>query len=310
MHTQRRPYSDASIAAATALIRAGQPVAVPTETVYGLAANATSDDAVAAIYAAKGRPQFNPLIVHVRDSEAAFAIGDFDPAARALADRYWPGPLTLVVPLKPDAGIARLATAGLATIGLRVPAHRAMQALLRSTGKPLAAPSANVSGSISPTNADHVMRSLGGRIGMVIDDGRTPGGIESTIIGMTSGEARLLRPGPIVLEGLSCGSTDAVEAPGQLAAHYAPSKPLRMHATTAETNEWHIGFGKIAGDTTLSATGNTVEAAARLFALLHEADRNARAAIAIAPVPEEGLGIAINDRLRRAVAGSGQRSGL
>ena len=283
---------------------------MPTETVYGLAADATSDDAVAAIYAAKGRPQFNPLIVHVPDLAAAMAIGNFDAAARALADRYWPGPLTLVVPLKRDAGIARLATAGLATIGLRVPAHRAMQGLLRATGKPLAAPSANASGSISPTNADHVMHSLGGRIPLVIDDGATAGGIESTIISVVDGEPRLLRPGPIIIEGVPVTASDAIAAPGQMAAHYAPTKPLRMNADSSESTEWHIGFGAVAGDTTLSATGDTTEAAARLFALLHEADAHSRAAIAIAPVPEIGLGIAINDRLRRAVAGSGQRRSL
>jgi L-threonylcarbamoyladenylate synthase len=310
MQTQRIPYSDTAIAAAAALIRAGQPVAVPTETVYGLAGNAMSDAAVAAIYAAKGRPQFNPLIVHITDLEAALAIGDFNPAAKVLADKYWPGPLTLVVPLKRDTGIARLATAGLNTIGLRVPAHPAMQALLRASGTPLAAPSANVSGSISPTSADHVIRSLGGRIPMVIDDGATSGGIESTIIGMTDGEPKLLRPGPIVIEGLSGAMSDAIEAPGQMAAHYAPSKPLRMNAAHADSSEWHIGFGDIAGDTTLSATGDTTAAAARLFALLHDADENSRAAIAIAPIPETGLGIAINDRLRRAAAGSGQRRRL
>jgi L-threonylcarbamoyladenylate synthase len=310
MQTQRILYSDAAIAAAAALIRSGQPVAVPTETVYGLAADATSDAAVAAIYAAKGRPQFNPLIVHVPDAEAAFATGDFSPAAKALADEHWPGPLTLVVPLRRDTGIARLATAGLSTIGLRVPNHRAMQALLRAVGKPLAAPSANASGSISPTTADHVMRSLGRRIPMVIDDGATPGGIESTIIGVTDGAPRLLRPGPIVIEGVSAAVSDAIEAPGQMAAHYAPSKPLRMNAAYVASDEWHIGFGEITGDTTLSVTGDTTEAAARLFALLHEADQNDSAAIAVAPIPETGLGIAINDRLRRAAVGSGQRRRL
>jgi L-threonylcarbamoyladenylate synthase len=310
METRRVLYSNDAIEQAAALIRAGRPVAVPTETVYGLAADATSDQAVTAIYAAKGRPQFNPLIVHVADLTAAMAIGDFDAGAEMLATRYWPGSLTLVVPLKRDTAIARLAVAGLASIGLRVPAHRVMQALLRETGKPLAAPSANASGSISPTNADHVLRSLGGLIPMVIDDGATPGGIESTIIGMTDGEARLLRPGPIVINGLTLAISTEIEAPGQLAAHYAPSKPVRINAVAAGGNEWHIGFGAIAGDTTLSATGDTTEAASRLFALLHEADQNTRPTIAIAPVPETGLGIAINDRLRRAVAGSGQRRSL
>ena len=300
--TQRLPFGDDAIAAAAALIRDGQTVAVPTETVYGLAADATSDAAVAAIYAAKGRPQFNPLIVHVQDAEMAYAIGDFDEAARDLAAAHWPGPLTLVVPLQPDAGISTLATAGLGTIALRVPAHRAMQALLRAVGRPLAAPSANASGTISPTTADHVLRSLDQRIPMVIDDGATAGGIESTIIAVTGGAARLLRPGPLILPGVGSGDSGSIEAPGQMASHYAPSKPLRLNATDARAGEWLIGFGAVAGDVSLSASGDLTEAAARLFALLHEADANGASAIAVAPVPETGLGIAINDRLRRAAA--------
>lgn len=306
MQTQRLAFSDETIAVAAQLIRRAQPVAVPTETVYGLAADATSDAAVAAIYAAKGRPQFNPLIVHVPDIETAFKIGRFDAAAQALARRYWPGPLTLVVPLQTDAAIAKLATAGLDTIGLRVPAHRAIQALLRATGAPLAAPSANASGSISPTTADHVLRSLGNRIPLVIDDGPTPGGIESTIVAATAPAPRLLRPGPIVIEGLLLSQSDAIEAPGQLSAHYAPSKPLRLDVTVSRPGEWHIGFGPISGDMSLSEDGDLTQASARLFALLHDADTNRHRAIAVAPIPETGLGIAINDRLRRAAAGSGQ----
>ena len=306
-------YSDAAIKAATELIQNKFSVAVPTETVYGLAADATSDIAVASIFEAKGRPQFNPLIIHVSDAAAAFEIGDFDEAAMALATRYWPGPLTIVVPMKAEANISALATAGLATVGLRVPAHRAMQALLRSSGKPLAAPSANASGGISPTTADHVLRSLDGRIALVIDDGPTSGGIESTIIAMTDGIARTLRPGPLIFDADHKPTGQKIEAPGQMAAHYAPRKPLRMNATEARADEWLIGFGAVAGDVTLSAAGDAVEAATRLFALLHEADENTRARIAVAAIPEHGLGIAINDRLRRAVVGasnSAQRASI
>jgi L-threonylcarbamoyladenylate synthase len=302
VQTRTLHFSDAVIAKAAALIADGVPVAVPTETVYGLAGDATSDAGVAAIYAAKGRPSFNPLIVHVADAEAAFAIGDFDNTARALAEAHWPGPLTMVVPMKPDAPIARLATAGLATIALRVPAHRAIQALLKATRKPLAAPSANASGTISPTTAAHVARSLDGRIALIIDDGATPGGLESTIIACTGGAPRLLRPGPILFD-LPTGTGEAIEAPGQLAAHYAPSKPLRLNAEAARPGEWMIGFAGVDGDTNLSASGDLTEAASRLFATLHAADASAAAAIAVAPVPETGLGVAINDRLKRAAIG-------
>ncbi len=308
--TQTLPYGTAAIAAAARLILAGQPVAVPTETVYGLAADATNPAAVAAIYAAKGRPSFNPLIVHVADLAAAEAIGVFGEQARALAVAHWPGPLTLVVPLRANAGIAALTVAGLKTIALRVPAHRAMQALLAATGKPLAAPSANASGMISPTRASHVLGSLGGRIALIIDDGATPAGIESTIVmqGRRFGEQpRILRPGPVSLPTTETGpqvtasSGDSeVTAPGQLASHYAPAKPLRLNATRAEAGEWLIGFGDVAGDDTLSASGDLIEAAARLFDYLHRADASERTRIAVAPVPMEGIGIAINDRLSRA----------
>lgn len=282
------------------MIRAGGCVAVPTETVYGLAADATDSAAVAGIYAAKGRPSFNPLIVHVPDLAAAEEIARFDEAARALATRFWPGPLTLVLPLRADAGIAALVTAGLDTVALRVPAHRAMQALLAACGRPLAAPSANASGTISPTRAEHVARSLAGRIPLVIDDGATPAGIESTIV--MGGE--ILRPGPLTAEMLGLKPVEAqdgaIVAPGQLASHYAPAKPLRLNATHARAGEWLIGFGAVAGDDTLSASGDLTEAASRLFDALHRADAGGAAAIAVAPVPEDGLGAAINDRLRRA----------
>lgn len=301
MKTRVLSYNDESIADAARLVLEGQPVAVPTETVYGLAADATNGSAVGRIYQAKGRPSFNPLIVHVPDLSAACSIGCFDDTALKLAARHWPGPLTLVVPIAQHSVIAPIVAAGLPTIGLRVPAHEAMQALLRATGRPLAAPSANASGAISPTRAEHVLASLGGRIPLIIDGGPTQRGIESTIVAATGGSLRLLRPGPIdIAATIADGSK--IEAPGQMASHYAPSKPLRLGATSKKAGEFLIGFGEVAGDVTLSASGDLVEAAARLFELLHHADAAPSARIAIAPIPEHGLGIAINDRLRRAAS--------
>ena len=297
--TRILPFSDAAVAEAAALIRAGRPVAVATETVYGLAADATDAQAVARIYEAKGRPTFNPLIVHVPNADAAQRIGQFDNQALALAELHWPGPLTIVVPVKTDSGIAPLVTAGLGTIAIRVPSHRSMQALLAAAGRPLAAPSANASGTISATRAEHVLRSLGGRIPMILDDGPCPGGIESTIVAATGGPLRLLRRGPIDIEaGESTGPR--IEAPGQLASHYAPSKPLRLDARSARQDEYHIGFGEVSGDSNLSEDGNLTAAAARLFDLLHRADEASQPRIAVAPIPDAGLGAAINDRLRRA----------
>jgi len=300
-NTRILPFNDESLAEAARLILAGEPVAVPTETVYGLAADATNAEAVARIYEAKGRPTFNPLIVHVTDIAAAERIGEFNEAAHELARRYCPGPLTLVVTLRPDSGIASIVTAGLSTIGLRVPAHRAMQALLRAVGRPLAAPSANASGLISPTRAEHVLKSLGGRIPLIIDGGATQRGLESTIVATTGNALRLLRPGPIEVAA-DPAPDGKIEAPGQLASHYAPSKPLRLRATLAEADEYLIGFGEVAGESNLSTSGDLVQAAARLFDLLHAADESAKPRIAVAPVPERGLGAAINDRLRRAAA--------
>ena len=297
--TKVLPFGEQAIAEAAALIASGEPVAIATETVYGLAADAINPAAVARVYDAKGRPSFNPLIVHVADLAAARSIGEFNAEALDLAKAHWPGPLTLVVPLRQDAAIASLVTAGLPTIGLRVPAHRAMQALLRASGKPLAAPSANASGSISPTRADHVLGSLGGRIELIVDDGPCERGIESTIVTATGGPLRLLRPGPIALDA-TASAEGPVEAPGQLPSHYAPSKPLRLDAAEAAHDEYLIGFGTIAGDASLSPGGDLVEAAARFFDLLHIADAAPKRRIAVAPVPDEGLGAAINDRLRRA----------
>ena len=296
------PMGDEAIAEAARLILAGQPVAVPTETVYGLAADATDAAAVARIYAAKGRPSFNPLIVHVPDLAAAERIGRFDEQARALAAAHWPGPLTLVVPLRDDAAVASIVTAGLPTIALRVPAHPAMQALLKACGRPLAAPSANASGRISPTRASHVLASLGGRIPLVIDGGATERGIESTIVAATGGPIRLLRRGPIEIEGAIQGENTSVEAPGQLASHYAPGKPLRLEAAAAEADEYLIGFGSVEGNSSLSESGDPVEAAARLFDLLHQADAAPQPRIAVAPIPGNGIAAAIRDRLKRAAA--------
>jgi L-threonylcarbamoyladenylate synthase len=300
-NTKTLPFTDESIAGAARLIRAGEPVAIATETVYGLAADATNAQGVARIYEAKGRPSFNPLIVHVLDLAAAERIGEFNEQARELAEQHWPGPLTLVVPLRPDSAIASIVTAGLSTIGLRVPAHPAMRALLRAVGRPLAAPSANASGSISPTRAEHVARSLDGRIPLIVDAGPTERGLESTIVAATGGRLRLLRPGPIEVDAKSVPG-ERIEAPGQLASHYAPSKPLRLDAAQGEADEYLIGFGDVRGDASLSPAGDFVEAAARLFDQLHKADSSAKSRIAVAPVPEQGLGVAINDRLRRAAA--------
>ncbi|WP_414901920.1 L-threonylcarbamoyladenylate synthase [Sphingomonas flavalba] len=308
--TRLRPFGAEAIAEAAALIRAGQPVAVPTETVYGLAADATNGEAVARIYAAKGRPAFNPLIVHVADRAAAERIATFDATARALADAFWPGPLTLVLPLAADSPVAGIATAGLRTVALRCPAHRAMAALLAATGLPLAAPSANASGTISPTRAAHVLRSLNGRIAMVVDDGPTTHGIESTIVAVGAGGLRLLRPGPLTADrladavGLPVAAPGAggIEAPGQMASHYAPSKPIRLNVDGDPGDAFLIGFGPGPCDYALSEDGDPVTAAARLFDALHTADAAPHPAIAVRPIPAAGLGAAINDRLRRAAA--------
>jgi L-threonylcarbamoyladenylate synthase len=299
METRVLLFTDDNLAEAARLILSGVPVAVATETVYGLAADATNPKAVARIYEAKGRPAFNPLIVHVTDLAKAEEIAEFSDEARALAEAHWPGPLTLVVPLREASGIASIVTAGLPTIGLRVPAHAAMQALLRAVERPLAAPSANASGSISPTRAEHVMKSLAGRIPLILDSGPTERGLESTIVAATGGRLRLLRPGPIEVEAVRETGAE-IEAPGQLRSHYAPSKPLRLGAMSAQPDEYLIGFGSVPGHANLSPSGDLIEAAARLFDLLHQADASEKPRIAVASVPSEGLGAAINDRLGRA----------
>ena len=303
-----RAFDSAAIAEAAALIAAGQPVAVPTETVYGLAADARSADGVARIYAAKGRPDFNPLIVHVPTLGVAETLGQFGPVERALATLFWPGPLTLVVPRTAACPVASIATAGLDTIALRVPGHRAMQALLAASGAPLAAPSANASGRVSPTRAEHVLASLDGRIALVIDDGPTNAGVESTIARVTDGAVEILRPGPVTAKMLADASGlpargvqgSEIVAPGMLASHYAPGKPVRLGAVAFADDEFGIGFGAVRGDYDLSAGADLTEAAARLFDALHAGAASAKPKIAVAAIPVEGLGAAINDRLARA----------
>lgn len=292
----------AGIAQAARILESGGLVAVPTETVYGLAARADDGDAVARIYSAKGRPDFNPLILHVRDAAHAATYARFSPVAAELANRFWPGPLTMVLPRLADAPLAPAVTAGLPTVALRAPAHPVVRALLGSVDFPLAAPSANRSGFISPTTADHVLASLDGRIDLVLDAGPCVAGVESTIVAVRdSGAVEVLRPGPIDL-GPMILADEAIEAPGQLASHYAPGKPVRLNAVAAEPGEFLIGFGPVPCDANLSQAGDLIEAASRLYACLHLAAASSRARIAVSPVPDEGVGQAINDRLRRAAA--------
>lgn len=297
------------IARAAAILRGGGLVALPTETVYGLAARADCAEGVAAIYRAKGRPDFNPLIVHVGDLAAAERLALFDDRARALAARFWPGPLTLVLPLREGAAVTPAVTAGLPTIALRSPAHPAMRAVLGETGLPLAAPSANRSGAVSPTTAHHALTSLGGRIEAVLDGGACSAGLESTIVALRRQGWQLLREGPIgadelrALLGEPVVIADArIEAPGQLAQHYSPGKPVRLGAVVAQDDEFLIGFGAVAGDCTLSAEGDLAAAAANLYACLHAAAAADAPRVAVAPVPDVAMGRAINDRLRRAAA--------
>lgn len=300
---------EAGIERAAALLRAGALVALPTETVYGLAGRADSAEAVAAIYRAKGRPDFNPLIVHVASIEQAERLAWFDDRARTLAERFWPGPLTLVLPLRKGAPVAAAVTAGLPTIALRMPAHSAMRAVLQATGMPLAAPSANRSGRVSPTSVEHVLATLDGRIPAVLDGGPSERGLESTIVALRERGWEVLRPGPVgeaeLAEALGPAaqpSSGGIEAPGQLAQHYAPGKPVRLSATLAEEDEFLIGFGAVAGDCSLSAIGDLAEAAAGLYDCLHRAAAARQPRIAVAPIPGQGIGAAINDRLRRAAA--------
>ncbi len=301
----------AGLARATDVLRDGGLVAVPTETVYGLAARADREEAVRGIYAAKGRPSFNPLIVHVPDIAGAARIARLDQRAERLAARFWPGALTLVLPLRDDAGIAAPVTAGLPTVALRCPDHPVMRRLLEVCGLPLAAPSANRSGAVSPTTPRHVADSLGDMVDLILDGGQCRLGLESTIVALREdGGWQVLRPGPIteaqigeVIGGAVTAADGAkIEAPGQLSSHYSPGKPMRLDAESACGDEFHIGFGAVAGDANLSPTGDLAEAASRLYDMLHRAALSHKLAIAVAPIPDEGVGRAIRDRLRRAAA--------
>ncbi len=301
----------AGVAAAAERLRDGGLVALPTETVYGLAARADRAESVAAIYRAKGRPDFNPLIVHVPSVSVARGYAMFDERAERLAAAFWPGPLTLVLPLRSGAAIAPAVTAGLPTIALRCPAHPVMRGVLDASGLPLAAPSANRSGGVSPTRAEHVAVSLGHAAPLILDGGACSAGLESTIVALREGGAwQVLRPGPIGAEELAtimgcpaeAVTSAAIEAPGQLASHYAPGKPLRLNAPSAQADEFLIGFGALAGDISLSPSGDLAEAAAQLYAALHAAAAAPHPRIAVTPIPASGIGAAINDRLARAAA--------
>jgi len=307
-----------AIAAAATCLAAGGLVAFPTETVYGLGADAGNGEAIARLYAAKGRPAFNPLIAHVADVAAARRIGRFDGAAGLLAAAFWPGPLTLVLPKQPECGVADLALAGLDSVALRMPAHPVAQALLAAFRGPVVAPSANRSGHVSPTSAQHVLADLRGRIDLVIDAGPCTVGVESTIVACL-GEPALLRPGGVPREAIervlgrpltvATTAEQAPLAPGMLTSHYAPKAKLRLDAETAEPDEALLGFGPAPGATlNLSARGDLIEAAANLFSHLRALDASGAKRIAVMRVPHEGLGEAINDRLRRAAAPKAQGS--
>ena len=322
--TQILAASEAAVAAAARSLAEGGLVAFPTETVYGLGADATNPAAIARLYQAKGRPAFNPLIAHVGDLEAAQRIARFDATAILLADAFWPGPLTLVLPKTSDCAVADLATAGLDTIAIRVPAHRVAREILRAFGGPVVAPSANLSGHVSPTTAAHVQSDLAGRIDLIVDGGAVAVGVESTIVGCFD-EAVLLRPG-----GLPRGEIERVLgrtlvqppgdadsdsgrplAPGMLASHYAPRTRVRLNACDVEAGEALLAFGPVAVSgvdaatsvMNLSARGDLDEAAANLFGYLRALDARGARTIAVMPVPHHGLGEAINDRLRRAAVG-------
>ena len=304
--------SGGAVEEAARSIRAGRLVAFPTETVYGLGADATDDRAVAAVFEAKGRPRFNPLIVHVAGRGEAEALAVFDDRARRLAGRFWPGPLTLVLPRAPESSVSWLASAGLDTLALRWPAHPLAEALIRAAGRPLVGPSANRSGRLSPTTAAHAAAELGGLAATVLDGGPCRLGLESTVVALGDGPPALLRPGALDAEAIENEIGPLAEpvpsagdaprpSPGMLLRHYAPDSPLRMEAAAARPGEAMLGFGTVDGDLNLSLSGDVAEAAANLFAMLRRLDGGA--GIAVAPIPERGLGRAINDRLRRAARG-------
>ncbi|KLK93200.1 translation factor Sua5 [Microvirga vignae] len=320
LRTARLTADEAGLAEAAAILKRGGLVAFPTETVYGLGADATNAEAVAGIYAAKERPSFNPLISHLESFEAAKVQGLFDETAQKLAEAFWPGPLTLVVPVAPTCTVSDLARAGLDSVGLRVPAHPLAHALLTATGRPVAAPSANRSGRVSPTDADHVLGDLDGRIDAVLEGGASDVGVESTIIACLGGTPRLLRPGGVPREAIEALIGQHLDtgpeggkgplAPGMLASHYAPRAQVRLNATEIKPGEAALLFGptplqgaeQAKTHLNLSKNGDPKEAAAHLFSYLRQLDASGAQTIAVAPVPETGLGEAINDRLRRAAA--------
>jgi len=305
------PASDPNaIARAAEILRGGGLVAMPTETVYGLAGDAGNGQTVARLYAAKGRPSFNPLIAHVTGVAMAQRLVEIPPLARKLMDAFWPGPLTLVLPKREDAPISDLANAGLDTVAIRCPAHAAARALIEAVDRPLVAPSANPSGAVSPTRAAHVAEGLGEKIDLILDGGECPVGLESAVVAVTGETATLLRPGGLARERIeaitgvlhAAGESDAPASPGMLKSHYAPGAAVRLNASEAGPGELLLGFGTIEGDLNLSPAGDLAEAAARLFSALRELDARGAQTIAVAPIPGHGLGEAINDRLRRAAA--------
>lgn len=306
------PARPAAIAEGGDLLRHGRLVAFPTETVYGLGGDATNDRAVAAIFEAKGRPSFNPLIVHVAESMDTRNLVEADDRTRAIMAHFWPGPLTLVLPRKAKSPVSLLASAGLDTIAVRLPDHAVARALIKSADRPVAAPSANRSGAVSPTLAQHVAESLGSRVGMILDGGPCRVGVESTVLDLSGAHPALLRPGGVPVEALEAAlettlirptdHADAPKSPGMMASHYAPGLAVRLNAAEPRPGEAFLTLGDHAGTMNLSPGGNLEEAAANLFAMLRALDRPDFTAIAIMPIPEHGLGLAINDRLRRAAA--------
>jgi L-threonylcarbamoyladenylate synthase len=317
-HTPILKASPEAIREAAVALRQGRLVAFPTETVYGLGADATSDHAVAAIFAAKDRPRFNPLIVHFADAGAAAAVVAFDARAGRLAEAFWPGPLTLVLPRRDDNGISLLVSAGLATVAVRVPSRPVARAFLAQAGLPVAAPSANRSFSVSPTTASHVAADLDGRIDLILDDGPCQLGLESTVVDLSTESPTLLRLGGLPVEDiedvvgpLAAPTGGRPKSPGMLSRHYAPGRPVRLNATEAGPNEALLGFGPDAAGATLnlSPRGRLEEAAANFFAMMRELDRGDFTAIAVSPIPQTGLGRAINDRLWRAAAPQGADEG-
>ena len=311
------PVDDSSIARAASLLREGRLVAFPTETVYGLGGDATNGRAVASIYEAKGRPSFNPLIVHVAEVVALDLLIDWNETARQLADAFWPGPMTLVLPRKKDAPISLLVSAGMETLAVRIPSHPGAQRLLRAVALPIAAPSANAFGMLSPTMPEHVAESLGENVDLILDGGRSQVGVESTVLDLTSAEPRILRPGGVTPErmeevlGIRVSLFEGAEpdnplSPGLLTSHYAPHLPVRLNVQKVADTEAFLAFGPDAlvkggaARLNLSFAGDLKEASANLFAMLRELDNPTYTGIAVAQIPNRGLGFAINDRLRRA----------